>query len=158
MYETKAEMQSLQNLLKDSRKKAGTHLLEILKPVSAASMCKKLVGIKQVAWATVSSKCEPRVSPVDSAFIHGRFYLSTDTTSLRARHLQRNPATSVSYFEDITFAVVVHGTGKLIREHDTYFRIAKEEFVKRYGRDLIDSLQEIIFVRVDPELMFAHAS
>jgi len=60
------------------------------------------------------------------------------------RHLKKNPATRVTYLDGTAFAVVVHGTGRLVREHDANFDI--------------DSLQEIVFVRVDPEFMFTHAS
>ena len=119
-------------------------------------MCKRLSGVKQAAWTTVSSKSEPRVAPVDFVFIHGRFYLSTDLNSLRAKHLKRNPATSVTYFEDISFSVMVHGTGEIVRQNGKYYALARGLFVKHYGRKLIDSIPGIIFVRINPKLMFTH--
>src|SRR5712691_10867734 len=113
MYESREELRSLQRLLDSSMKRAGQHLLEIFKPASDPNICKRIAGVRQVAWATVSSSGKPRVAPNDAVFVHGRFFLSTDPTSLRARHLARNAATRVTYFEGISFAIVVHGEGEI---------------------------------------------
>jgi uncharacterized pyridoxamine 5'-phosphate oxidase family protein len=157
MYESKKELLWLQKLLDDSRRNAGKHLLSILRPMSAELVCKHLVGIKQVAMATVTSGCKPRVAPIDSAFIHGKFYLSTDLASIRVRHLRSHPAVSIVCFEGIALAVIVHGAGKIIERQDKEFENVKKEWVKHYGEELIESVGKgLVFVRVDPELMFTH--
>ena len=120
MLESKGELRSLQELLDLSREKAGKHLRDIFHPITARELCRKFTGVRQVAWATVNSKSEPRVAPVDAVLIHGRFYLSTDQSAIRTKDVRRNPATSLAYFEDISFAVVVHGRARVLDKQLTH--------------------------------------
>ena len=93
---------------------------------------------------------------MDAVFIHGRFYLSTDRSAFRTRNVRRNPATSLTYLEGITFAVIVHGSAKIV-ESGGQFQNAKNEFVRHYGREMMESVEKgLVFIRIDPKLMFTH--
>src|SRR5437660_2254141 len=102
MFESDAELSQLQALLDRSMTGSGEHLRSSFKlehRLSARQLSLYLQGVVQVSAATVSSRGEPRVAPIDAAFFHGKFHLSTDVGSLRARHLSREPSLSLTYFE-----------------------------------------------------------
>ncbi|HEX5939349.1 MAG TPA: pyridoxamine 5'-phosphate oxidase family protein, partial [Dehalococcoidia bacterium] len=75
MYETEAELEALQALIDSSYERAGAHAKSIITPerMLSARQVARLAGDKQVhlAMATVSSKGEPRVSPIDGLLLHG---------------------------------------------------------------------------------------
>lgn len=74
--------------------RANAHMAAIVKPerqLSAAQVVAYLQGLKHVAFGTVNARGEPRVSPLDGHFVHGRFTLSTGRGSARWRNLERNP-------------------------------------------------------------------
>ncbi len=89
MFETDAELAELDAMFQAHLANANPHMLAIVTPerrVNARQVANYLVGTKHVAFATVNAKGEPRVSPLDSLFIHGRFTLSTG----RSRHQARS--------------------------------------------------------------------
>ena len=123
------------------------HLTETLRATTARQFCRAFIGVRQVAWATVTSGGQPRVAPVDAVFIHGRFYLSTDRSAFRTRNVRRNPATSLTYLEGITFAVIVHGSAKIV-ESGGQFQHARNEFVRHYGREMMESVEKgLVFIQ-----------
>jgi uncharacterized pyridoxamine 5'-phosphate oxidase family protein len=149
----------LQRLLDSSRRSGGKHLLDILRPATASEFCKSFVGVKQVAWATVTSRSEPRVAPVDAVFVHGRFYLSTDRSAVRTHNVRKNPATSLTYLEGIAFATIVHGTGRVLEKRNAEFNRARRLFVRHYGKRMMESVDRgLVFIRVDPKRMYTHKS
>ncbi|HLF75964.1 MAG TPA: pyridoxamine 5'-phosphate oxidase family protein [Dehalococcoidia bacterium] len=66
----------------------------------------------------MSSKGEPRVSPVDGHFLRGRFYFGTEGASIRIRHLRRNPSISISHFVGDDVAITIHGRAVLLQKGD----------------------------------------
>ena len=76
MFETDAELAQLDALFEAHLARANPHMLAIVTPerrLSARQVTRYLQGTKHVAFATVTSKGLPRVSPLDALFIHGRF-------------------------------------------------------------------------------------
>ena len=80
MRETPEEMAELQRLFDRTMAKINPHFAAIVTPkrrLTAQQVCAYLQGTRIVAFSTVNAKGEPRVSPLDSLFLHGRFTLST---------------------------------------------------------------------------------
>jgi hypothetical protein len=105
----------------------------------------------------VSSKGEPRVAPIDAVLFHGRFYLSTDLKSLRARHLAKRPAMSLTYFESADPVIMAHGMAVFIQKTSPEFLALDSEWVKAYGKSISELSPTVEFIRVDAVKMFAYA-
>lgn len=151
-------MAELQELLTRSMDNAGAHVRSIFTRehwLSARQVCRYLQGVRQVAAATVNSRGEPRVAPIDAVFYHGKFCLSTDSRSLRARHLSKRPAVSVTYFEAADPAIIVHGRAGFIRREDENFGPLDSEWMKAYGRSTTSLSESVEFIRVKPQIMLA---
>jgi uncharacterized pyridoxamine 5'-phosphate oxidase family protein len=160
MYESDAEKIDLQGLLDRSMGNAGEHVRSIFNEnqwLSARQVCACLQGVRQVAAATVTSTGEPRVAPIDAVFFHGRFHLSTDSRSLRARHLVKRLALSVTYFESADPVVIVHGRAVFIRKNAAEFTALDSEWVKAYGKSTLELSGMVEFIRVEPTTMLAYA-
>jgi uncharacterized pyridoxamine 5'-phosphate oxidase family protein len=160
MHESEVEILELQGLLDRSMSNAGAHLRSIFSRnhwLSARQVCLYLHRVKQVAAATVTSKGEPRVAPIDAVFFHGKFYLSADSRSLRARHLAKRPAVSVTYFESADPVIIVHGRATFMQQSQPEFLILDSEWVKAYGTSILELSQTVGFIRVDPTTMLAYA-
>jgi hypothetical protein len=110
MYETPEEIDRLQALLASSRRRATSHLQEIVSgdhALSAGELLPRIDGMRVLSLATVTAKGEPRVSAVDGHFIHGSWTFGTDGRSAKARHLSARPAVSAALFVEI----IEHWTG-----------------------------------------------
>lgn len=168
MYETQEELEWMQALIDKSLAGAGEHLLSIMTPerrMSAGQVSTYLQGTKHIALATVSSRGEPRVSPVDGLFLHGRFYFGTGATALRARHLRRNPAVSLVHMVGEEIAVIVHGTATIIEVTDPEALDIDKVWQQIYGFSALDPAAwqsndlspAIVFARIEPKTMLAYA-
>jgi hypothetical protein len=160
LYESEVEISELQALLDVSMSNAGSHVRSIFERrnwLSARQVCSHLQGVRQVAAATVTSAGEPRVAPIDAVFFHGRFCLSTDSKSLRARHLATRPSVSVTYFESADPVIIVHGKAKFIQKKDADFQSLDSEWVKAYGKSILELSPTVEFIRVEPKIMLAYA-
>jgi hypothetical protein len=160
MYESEAEIIDLQQLLDYSMKNASAHVRSIFNRnnwLSARQVCHYLQGVKQVAAATITSTGEPRVAPIDAVFFHGKFSLSTDSRSLRARHLVKRPALSVTYFEGADPVIIVHGKAEFIKKNEPEFTDLDSEWAKAYGKSLLELSENVEFIRVEPTTMLAYA-
>jgi uncharacterized pyridoxamine 5'-phosphate oxidase family protein len=112
MHETAADLAALQQLLDASYARIGPHMRSIHTPerrVAASDLARVLRGVRVLDLATVTAKCEPRVSPVDGLFYRGRFYFGSGEESTRFRHLRRRPQVSACHTIGETFATIVHG-------------------------------------------------
>jgi uncharacterized pyridoxamine 5'-phosphate oxidase family protein len=160
VYESEVELHEVQRLLDASMDAAGDHMRSIFsddKRLSARQISRYLQGVKQVAAATVNSRGEPMVAPIDAVFLHGRFYLSTDSTSLRARHLAAWNALSVTYFENADPVIIVHGRGIFVKKSSADFHALDSEWMKAYGKSVLDISDSVVFIRVKPMTMIAYA-
>jgi hypothetical protein len=160
MFETEAELAELDALFQAHLAKANPHMLAIVKPdrrLNARQVARYLVGTKHVAIATVTSTGEPRVSPLDSLFIHGRFTLSTSGIATKVKHLRRNPACSAVHMDGDRVAVAVNGSVEWIaRDHPDHDAI-HAAWSKNYGSDPYSWDEGIVFFRIQPGSMWAYA-
>lgn len=113
MNEAPEDIERLQTLLTASIEKAGSYLrnsFEIPRcSLSATQLANYLQGLKDVALATVTAKGEPRNAPISAIFYRGYFYIPTGSNAARVKHIRRNPAVSLTYYEGRLFAIIVHG-------------------------------------------------
>ena len=80
MRGTGEEVEWLQALMDATNARTNAHMAAIVRPerqLNAAQVVRYLQGLMHVAFGTVNASGEPRVSPLDGHFIHGRFTLST---------------------------------------------------------------------------------
>jgi uncharacterized pyridoxamine 5'-phosphate oxidase family protein len=159
MFETDAELAELDALFKAHMARANPHMKAIVTPkrqLNARQVTTYLTGTKHVAFATVNAKGEPRVSPLDSLFIHGRFTLSTDEVATKIAHLRRNPACSAVHMDGDRIAVAVNGTVEWVpREHPDHDEI-HEAWKRQYESDPYDWGGVLLF-RIQPISMWAYA-
>lgn len=117
MHETPEDLRALQRVLDESHTEAGGHLRSIMTDagrLSAEDLAGLLTGVQVLSLATVTARCEPMVGGVDGLFYRGRFHFGSSPESVRARHLDRNPAVSAAHLRGEELAVVVHGTAELV--------------------------------------------
>jgi hypothetical protein len=159
MFETDAELARLDALFEAHLARANPHMLAIVKPerrLSARQVARYLHGTRHVAFATVTSKGLPRVSPLDTLFIHGRFTLSAGVEATKVKHLRRNPACSAVHMDGDRIAVVVNGSVEwLTREHPDHGEI-HDAWVAQYESDPY-SWGNVVLFRINPDSMWAYA-
>lgn len=160
MYETETELAQLQALIDRSFAQAGPHLLSIMRSerrLTARQVSRYLQDTRHVAFATVNAKGEPRVSPLDGVFLHGRFYACTGGSAVRVRHLRRQPAVSLTHFSGDEVAIVIHGTAELIERGDPAAPALEAEFTRIYGASPYAWAPNVLFIGVVPQTMLAYA-
>lgn len=101
--------------------------------ISAKDICEYLQGIRHLAVATVNSKTEPRVAPVDGWFVRGRFVFGSDGSSVRMKHLRENPAVSATHYVGDDIAVIVPGRAELIDRQHPDAALLDEVITDLYG-------------------------
>jgi hypothetical protein len=160
MFESEAEMRELQALLDRSLGNSGVHMGHIVTPehrLTAGQLVAYLQDVKHVSFGTVTAKGEPFVSPLDSFFIHGRFWVSTSGTAVKARHVVRQAAVSLCHVVRDDIGIWVHGRARILRKDDgevaDYDRIA----TRVYGSSPFGWEEDIIVMPVEPRAMFAYA-
>lgn len=160
MLETDAEIAELQAMFDAHLAHANRHMTGIVTPdrrPTARQVSRYLQGTKHVAFATVTSKGEPRVSPLDMLFIHGRFTLSTSGEATKIRHLRANPACSAVHVDGDRIAVAVNGTVEWIpREHPDHDEIHRV-WSETYESDPYSWGEGVVFFRIAPSSMWAYA-
>lgn len=112
MRETDADVEYLQRLMDDTFAGANPHMTSIVTPekrLRATQVVRYLDGIQYAAFGSATQAGEPRVSPLDTLFVRGRFTLSTDGSAARVTNLRHNPACSLVHMVADTIAIVVHG-------------------------------------------------
>jgi len=159
MFETEEELDALQRMFDEHLAHANPHMRSIVtkqRRPTARQVAAYLHGTKHVAFATVTSKGEPRVSPLDALFVHGRFTMSTGLEATKLKHLRRNPACSLVHVDGDRIAVVANGTVEWItREHPDHDEIHRV-WTETYGSDPY-TWGEIAFFRLEPSSMWAYA-
>ena len=160
MRETPEELAELQRLMDATMAHVNPHMASIVTPesrLSAAQVVRHLEGKRFVAFATVTLRGEPRVSPLDAFFIHGRWTMSTGGTATRVTNLRVNPACSVAYLEGDSVGVVANGTVEwLDRDHPAHDEI-HAIWLAAYHSDPYSWGDDVVFFRVVPTSMWAYA-
>jgi uncharacterized pyridoxamine 5'-phosphate oxidase family protein len=161
MHETSADLAALQDLLDASYERMGVHMRSIHTPerrVTADDLAQVLRGVRVLDLATVTSKCEPRVGPVDGLFFRGRFYFGSGAESVRFRHLRTRPQVSACHTVGETFATIVHG-----RAVEIDVRAPSEGPFLAYIHEVYPDWDEWYsqttppYARVEPSAMYAYA-
>jgi Pyridoxamine 5'-phosphate oxidase len=159
MRETPEEVAELQALIDRTMAKVNPHFAGIVTKknrLTAQQVCAYLQGTRIVALATANQKGEPRVSPLDSLFLHGRFTLSTGLEATRIGHLRANPACSAVYLEGDKVAVVVNGAVEWIeRSHPDHDEI-HGAWQKQYHSDPY-TWGNVAFFRINPTALWTYA-
>ena len=159
MFETEAEIAELQAMFDAHMARANPHMTGIVAPerrLSARQVVTYLQGTKHVAFATVTSKGEPRVSPLDALFIHGRFTLGTGTGATKIAHLRRNPACSAVHMDGDRICVAVNGEVEwLPRDHPDHDEV-HAAWTKQYESDPY-TWGDVVLFRIKPHTMWAYA-
>jgi hypothetical protein len=164
VHETPEDLERLQSLLDATRDRAGEHLRGIFegpgpfRRVEAEELAKRLTGMRLLAVATVSSRGEPRVAPVDGHFYRGRFFFSSPSNAFRIRHLKANPAISAIHFEGESLFVQVHGRAELLAPGDDGFDELDAQWKRHYGNSVTGFGPGIFIVRIEPDRMLAYGT
>jgi len=143
--------------MQTSKSKSGDHLNSLFglgEWLSAQQVSHHLQGIRNVALATVNSKSEPRVAPLEAVLFHGRFYVALQSDSTRVRQITNRPAASITYTRDDDVLITVNGSATLVRTGEADFAGLDAEWKKRYGGDVWDS---VVFVKLNPTHVVAYA-
>jgi len=160
MYETGDDVRRLQQLLDRTLERANPHLTSIVKPerrLTAKQVVRYLQGIKHVAFATVNTKGEPRVAPLDGVFVRSRFTVSTGGRAARLRHLRANPACSAVHMDGDVVGIAVHGRATILEEGDAGAAELDRVWTEIYGSSPFSWGTGVVFMVVEPSSMWAYA-
>lgn len=162
MHETPEDRQRLQALLDRSIARAGAFLRRSFEmpehSLSAGQLVRYLVGIQNVAFATVTAKGEPRVAPIGALFMRGRFHIPTVVTAARTRMIAARPAVSLTHYVGNDLAIIAHGMATVIPEAHADFALL--EAMQRAGNTSGESVRdwgEGVFLRVEAETLVTFA-
>src|SRR5688572_9334417 len=158
MRETAPDMEFLQRLMDETLAHITPHMASIVTPekrLRASQVVRYLHGSKYVAFGSVTPGGEPRVSPLDSVFVRGRFTLSTDSSAERVANLRHNPACSLVHMVNDAVAVVVNGSVEwIMRDHPAHDEI-HSIWASEYESDPYSWGDGIVLFRVEPAAMWA---
>ena len=160
MHETPQDVAELDELLQRSIEQAGPFLRSSFempeKSLTAAQLCRALDGIQTVAIATVTARGEPRVAPIGAFLYRGHFYIPTTMESARVRHVRRRPGVSLTRFDGIDFAIIVHGDAVVLGEEDSEFATLERIQRELTGSTVLD-WGTGAFIRVDASACYTFA-
>jgi len=160
VYETDDELADLTRLLDESVERATSaqlaHVFRLPRcAMTAAELVAHFPSRSVGALATVTSRGEPRVAPVDLLFIHGRFVASTPASAFRARHLRRNPAVSVAYYQGDDVAVLAHGRAVLVEPGDPEWAEIDAAYHDVYGSGTRDWADDGLYLSIRADRLLA---
>ena len=163
MLETPQELENLQALLDASMADAGPHLRSIIsdeRRLDARQLADRLTGMRLLVLATVTADGRPVGGPVDGYFLHGTFWFSSGTESVRMRHLAARPAVSATHLPGEDLAVTVHGRARCFPMGDAACRELRQAMLDEYLPKQGPAFQEWLDsadawgARIEPEKMF----
>lgn len=161
MHETPKDIERLQRLLDDSYERSGEHLRSIITPelrLSAQDVCQELQGMTLLNLATVTSRSEPIVSPVDGVFYRGLLWFGSSEKSVRFRHIRARPQVSATHTRGETLVVTVHDTPREIDKRSGKYEGFKDVLREVYGPQWDSSgywESAAPFAYIEPRVMFA---
>jgi hypothetical protein len=160
MYETATDFQHLQALLDHSIEQAGPFLRESFQmpthSLSARQLTRLWQASQNIALATVTSKGEPRVTPIGALLFHGQWYTPTVAAALRTRHVLHRPAMSFTWYQGDDLAVIVHGSARILRpDHPDFSPI--EAFQQEQMGNSVLKWGEGVFLQVSQQALYTFA-
>ncbi len=160
MYETADDLERLDARLRDSIERAGPFLRSSFQmpehSLNARRLTQAVKGVLPVALATVTAKGEPRVAPIGAFLYRGDFYIPTTMQAARVRHLRRQPAISLTLYDGIDFAIIVHGRAAVLGEDAAEFDALIE--IQRSGQgETVRDWGDGAFIRIDADTIFTYA-
>ena len=160
VFESPHDVERLDEQLCASIERAGPFLRSSFEmpahSLTAAQLIRSLQGVKTVALATVTAKSEPRVAPIGAFFYRGNFYIPTTMQAARVRHIRRQPALSLTLFEGIDLAVIVHGNAVVLVEGAPEFEALID--IQRSGQgETVRDWGEGAFIRIDATAIYTYA-
>lgn len=157
MHETEDDLTWLQSVIDHSIATAGPYLRSSFRmpthSMSPRQLSAVLNGILEVAIATVNAKSEPRVAPIGALFWRGRFYVPTLAEAARVKQLRRSRAVSVTYYQGVDIAVIVHGRAAFIEPPDEDFPALYELQQETSGQNVRGWGQNPLYIRIDPDVI-----
>ena len=163
MLETPEELRRLQALLDASMADAGTHLRSIIsdeRRLDARQLADRLTGMRLLVLATVTADGRPVGGPVDGYFLHGTFWFSSGTESVRMRHLAARPEVSATHLPGENLAVTVHGRAECFPIADPACAAMRQAMLAQYLPTQGPSFEEwlgnadALGARIQPDKMF----
>jgi general stress protein 26 len=163
MLETPVELDRLQSLLDASMATAGPHLSDIIseeRRMDARELTERLQGLCLLVLATATADGRPLAGPVDGYFLHGTFWFSSGTASVRMRHLAARPAVSATYLPGEELAVTVHGRAECHPMNDAACAELRQAMLDAYlpkqGPSFEEWLDNVdaLAARIEPEKIF----
>jgi hypothetical protein len=118
-------MDAMRSLVAHSIEQAGPFLRSSFEmpehSLSAEQVVAAFAGVTTVALATVTAGGEPRVAPIGCLLVGGTFYIPTTRTAARTRMVLRRPAVSLTLYQGIDLAIIVHGRARPVYDDDALF-------------------------------------
>lgn len=156
MFETKKELEELQELLDSSFAKSKGIRYSGFDESNrySASQLAGFKGVRLVAIATVNAYGEPRAAPRSATFLHGKFYLAANAASTAAKRLAARPMLGITYFENHVL-IMGHGSAFPIRKGTPEYRTLSREWVAAFkgGKDSLEGTD--LLIRVDADHLVA---
>lgn len=160
MHETEEDLERLRTLMERSIEQAGTFVRESLQMPEHSLSARQLVHLWQepqtVAFATVTKKGEPRVSPIGALLIHSYFYIPTLESATRTRHVVNRPGVSFTLYQGNELAVIAHGNATIIWPDQAAFAEVESCMRECSGQGVSD-WGEGVFLRMDPAILYTYA-
>jgi general stress protein 26 len=163
MLETPHELDRLQAMLDASMASAGPHLSGIIsdeRRLDARQLTERLQGMCLLVLATATADGRPLAGPVDGYFLHGTFWFSSGTESVRMRHLAARPAVSATHLPGEELAVTVHGRAECHPMDDPACAELRQamldEYLPKQGPSFKEWLDnaDAVAARIEPEKVF----
>jgi hypothetical protein len=116
--------------------------------------------LRLLVLATVTADGRPLAGPVDGYFLHGTFWFSSGTESVRMRHLAARPAVSATHLPGEALAVTVHGRAECFPIGDPACADMRQAMLDAYlpkeGPSFEEWLDNVdaLGARIEPEKMF----
>jgi hypothetical protein len=161
MLETNEDVNALQELLDQSYSNAGPHLKEVItgeRRLDAGDLCARMVGVRLLTLATVTSDHRPISSPVDGIFYRGAFHFGSSPQSVRIRHIHARSCVSATHLPGEELSVTVHGQAEVIDmrspQNAELRRVVLDIYTPKYGSEWETFFDANSFARIDATKMF----